>query len=283
MRLFPVWTVFRGNNSMLLSDAKALSSSAGLRRDPKLIELSQSQLEWVVGKNPFSQSLMYGEGYDYAPQYTAMSGDIAGSLPVGIQTSVNKDVPYWPFNNCYNYKEVWVQPSARWLWLMPDLCGPARVSGKVPADSTGILEFINKITEKVSAVELEKVRDEFYVELPEGQYCVKFNGHTKNITLLPGEDYFLDLYQFYNIQVENRELKDKELYLKLSVQTNCDLQLEVRSQNINFPNSRLDISPTDGKTIILEQNGYIVSEEAPWVLVLIPNGNHSELIEVYGL
>ncbi len=65
---------------------------------------------------------MYGEGHDFAPQYSAMSGDMVGSLPVGIQTRLDADAPYWPADNCYNYKEVWVHPSSRWLFIFADLC-----------------------------------------------------------------------------------------------------------------------------------------------------------------
>jgi hypothetical protein len=46
------------------------------------------------------------------------------------------DVPYWPQQNTYVYKEVWVHPSARWLWLMEDLIAPpvsAPASRAVPA------------------------------------------------------------------------------------------------------------------------------------------------------
>jgi len=56
-------------------------------------------------------------------KYTALSGDMVGSLPVGIQTRKNADLPYWPAANCYNYKEVWVHPSSRWLAIMADLLG----------------------------------------------------------------------------------------------------------------------------------------------------------------
>ncbi len=120
LRLFPVWYDMRGNSGTVLSQTKAVSVAAELRKKPTLKHLAEQQLYWTVGCNPFGQSLMYGEGYDYAPQYTATSGDIAGSLPVGIQTNVHHDVPYWPAQNCYNYKEVWVHPSSRWLWLMND-------------------------------------------------------------------------------------------------------------------------------------------------------------------
>ena len=125
LRMFPVWFDFRGNSGTVLSQTKGISTAATLRNDTELFELAQKQLQWHVGLNPFCQSIMYGEGYDYAPQYTAMSGDITGSLPVGIQTRENLDLPYWPAANCYNYKEVWVHPSGRWLSIMADVFPPA--------------------------------------------------------------------------------------------------------------------------------------------------------------
>lgn len=124
LRLFPVWYDFRGNHGTVLSQTKGLAVAAMLRNDQELRELCHKQLQWVLGRNPFCQSTMYGEGHDYAPQYTAMSGDMVGSLPVGIQTHFERDAPYWPADNCYNYKEVWVHPSSRWLWLMCDLYEP---------------------------------------------------------------------------------------------------------------------------------------------------------------
>jgi hypothetical protein len=124
LRRFPVWFEFRGNSGTILSQAKALSTAYRLRRDEQALELVRRQLEWHVGRNPFGQSLMFGEGHDYAPQYSAMSGDIVGSLPVGVQTRANLDLPYWPASNCYNWKEVWVHPSSRWLWIMADLLDP---------------------------------------------------------------------------------------------------------------------------------------------------------------
>jgi hypothetical protein len=125
LRAFPVWFARQGNYGSLLSQAKALSAAARLRRDKDAQDLAQKQAQWVVGRNPFVQSTMYGEGYDFAQQYSVSSGDFVGSLPVGMQSRGARDVPYWPSQNMYVYKEVWVHPSARWLWLMEDLMDPA--------------------------------------------------------------------------------------------------------------------------------------------------------------
>jgi len=117
-------TTFRGNYGTVLSQTKAVAAAARLRKQPRLTDLCQRQLYWIVGLNPFVQSTMYGEGYDFAPQYTARSGDIVGSLPVGMKSYGNHDLPYWPATNIWNYKEVWVHPVSRWLWLQADLARP---------------------------------------------------------------------------------------------------------------------------------------------------------------
>lgn len=123
LRAFPVWFARRGNFGILLSQAKALATSARLRGDSAALDLAQNQAQWIVGRNPFVQSTMYGEGYDWAQQYSVSSGDFVGSLPVGMQSRGVTDLPYWPSQNTYVYKEVWVHSASRWLWLMEDLIG----------------------------------------------------------------------------------------------------------------------------------------------------------------
>ena len=124
LRAFPVWFARRGNYGVLLSQAKALSAASRLRGDSAGLDLAQRQAQWVVGRNPFTQSTMYGEGYDWAQQYSVSSGDFVGSLPVGMQSRGVTDLPYWPAQNMYVYKEVWIHPVSRWLWMMTELLGP---------------------------------------------------------------------------------------------------------------------------------------------------------------
>lgn len=121
LRMFPVWGPFRGNSSIILSHAIGLAYANKLLRDPEISKICQNQLEWIVGKNPFNQSLMYGEGYNFTPQYSVMCGDIVGGLPVGIQTNGDKDIPYWQPAVFCNYKEIWVHPSTRWLELLESI------------------------------------------------------------------------------------------------------------------------------------------------------------------
>lgn len=121
VRRFPVWFSFRGNTAVLLSMGKAASICGLTLRDRGLLEIAEEQLRWVVGENPFGQSLMYGEGVRYAQQYAVLPGEMTGEIPVGIQTLGNGDEPYWPQMNNATYKEVWTTAAGRWLSVVADL------------------------------------------------------------------------------------------------------------------------------------------------------------------
>lgn len=118
LRRFPVWFSFRGNLNVLLSQATALAAAANMTGDAEALSLVQRQLEWTVGKNPFAQSLIYGEGYDWTDEYAVQPGQTIGQMPVGIQTLDDNDAPYWPQVCTATYKEVWICPANKWMWVM---------------------------------------------------------------------------------------------------------------------------------------------------------------------
>ncbi len=120
LRIFPVWMDYRGHFGTILPQGQSLSIASCLQGDRESANLALLQMEWVSGRNPFSQSTMYGEGYDFPPLYTPSSGDIEGALPVGIQTRGENDVPYWPVQSTWTYKEVWVHPVSQWIGLIRD-------------------------------------------------------------------------------------------------------------------------------------------------------------------
>jgi hypothetical protein len=121
IKCFPVWFSYRGNSAVHLSMGKAASILGLYFNDRDLIQIAREQLYWTLGKNPFGQSLIYGEGSNYGQQYTALLGETTGEMPVGVQTRGNEDLPYWPQANIATYREVWTTPPGRWLWIAADL------------------------------------------------------------------------------------------------------------------------------------------------------------------
>ena len=119
LRTFPIYrdNLFHGSTHIQMSSTWALAEAARLRGDAEGMRLVGRQLEWVFGDNPFGQSLMYGEGYDFPPNFVYCLKNVAGSLPVGMD-SMNGDRPYWSGSSEATFKEIWVEPVNRFLGIM---------------------------------------------------------------------------------------------------------------------------------------------------------------------
>jgi hypothetical protein len=280
LRLFPVWMDYRGHFGTILPEAQALVNAAHLRGDLASAQLSTHQLEWVIGRNPFSQSTMWGEGYDFSPLYTPSSGDMVGALPVGIQTREDNDSPYWPVQSTWTYKEVWVHPVARWVWLMRDLSGPALVEGQ--ADTAVVFKELT--TGQVIVTEPNRVTRRFRILLPEGKYAVSCNGEEQNQTFLPAATYNLDLRPSKAVSFEISALRSGkgEVIIKVSAHGSGSHHFSIRTDNLTLPNPRKELILQPGQTGKLEWHVTISSPDTPWVAVVIPDDDLSQRKELTG-
>ena len=116
LRTFPIYHdgLFHGNTNIHMSCTWALAEASRLRKDTAGMQLVGKQLRWIFGANPFGQSLMYGAGYDFAPQFAYCLKDVVGSLPVGMDC-MSGDMPHWSATNTATSKEIWVEPVNRFL------------------------------------------------------------------------------------------------------------------------------------------------------------------------
>lgn len=125
LRRFPIWfSIFNGNQAVILSAGKAAAILGSYLHDRCLTQIATDQLTWTLGQNPFCQSLVYGEGHDYASMDSFSSGEIMGATPVGIrsiESQGNHDEPYWSTINNACYKEVWATAAGKLLSLMAEL------------------------------------------------------------------------------------------------------------------------------------------------------------------
>jgi Glycosyl hydrolase family 9/Cellulase N-terminal ig-like domain len=285
VRLFPVWFEFRGNNGTMLAEDKAISTAAHLRGNLPLAGLAEQNLEWVVGRNPFAESLMWGEGYDYAPQYSAMSGDIVGSLPVGIQTHRNADAPYWPTENCHNWKEVWVHPTGRWIWVLRDLAGAPLVEGVAARGQP--LQFREVSTGRTTLI-VSGANGRFRESLPEGEYEILGDPQgtppLRTIALLPGGSYFLDLTPEHNVdlKVEQETNPNGSVTLRATVSGSGEHSFSARVDNLAMERAEQTVLLKAGTPQTIVWRAQVVSRDAPWIAVVIPDKDLTQKKELTG-
>jgi hypothetical protein len=283
LRRFPVWFDFRGNSSVLLSEAKALSASGRFRGDLKAEDLAQKQAQWLVGRNPFAASLMYGEGYDWTPLYSVRSGQMVGALPVGIQTKGFDDAPYWPTQICWTYKEVWTQPVGQWIWLMEDLSVAATVRGTANPASREPVEFREQNSGQVTTASSHSGDGEFKIHLPEGRYNVRQGSAHTSVTVLPGGLYHIDLRpdRVLDFKVTFQDLGHNEVVLRVSAEGAGRHTFTMRSDNLTLIEpGKQEVNLTSGGAGEAVWHAHVVSPNTPWVAVVIPDGTISERREV---
>jgi hypothetical protein len=273
LRRFPVWFDFRGNSSVLLSEAKALSTAAQLRGDLEAEDLAQKQAQWLVGRNPFSASIMYGEGYDWTPLYSVRSGQMVGALPVGIETKGFNDAPYWPTQICWTYKEVWTQPAGEWIWLMSDLNGSAVVQGLANTGTSDPVEFQDQGTGHTLNVNPDPMNGAFRILLPQGHYTAHQGPSHTTFTALAGGSKYVELRagRAFDFKVTSETAGPNDIILRVSAQGAGGHTFSVRTNNLKLgdPEKKLDLG--SGNTREAVWHAHVISQETPWVAVIIPD------------
>ncbi|HEX3660152.1 MAG TPA: glycoside hydrolase family 9 protein, partial [Acidobacteriaceae bacterium] len=283
LRRYPVWFQFRGNSSVLLSEAKALSVAAQLRGDIADADLAQQQAQWLIGRNPFSSSIMYGEGYDWTPLYSVRSGQMVGSIPVGIETNGIADVPYWPTQICWTYKEVWTQPAGEWIWLMRDLSGPAVLHGIVDPGSTGAVAVLNEETHLTLEAPIA-ANGSFVALVPQGRYHIAYGRARTSVTVLAGGTYPVDLRREQAVAFSASSEPGAEsgsVILHAVADGAGRHTFSLRTDNLELSDPKgvsMDLG-SQGRRVIT-WHARIVDKSTPWVAVVLQDGllsGHAEL------
>ena len=286
LRRFPVWFDFRGNSSVLLSQAKALSSAGRLRGDLDAVDLAERQAEWFVGRNPFAASLMYGEGYDWTPLYSVRSGQLVGALPVGVQTKGFDDAPYWPTQICWTYKEVWTQPVGQWIWLMQDVGVPATVQGIADPATRAPVEFRDQKTGQKILLTVSSRDGGFQTTLPEGRYDVSQGSTHTAITALPGESYRLDLRpdHAFDFDVTFQQNAKDEVTVRVASRGTGSHNFAIRTDNLTLTEAAqqsVNLGTAGSQEVIWHAR--VSSPDTPWVAVIIPDGALNARRELTGI
>jgi hypothetical protein len=277
LRVFPIWPNNRqhGGTGCQLASTVALSAAARLRNSLTLQELAVRQFEWVLGANPFSQSLMYGEGYDFQPLFAYCLRDLVGALPVGMDCMAN-DEPWWTCFNDSDYKEIWVVPTARFLEGIAYAATPARVEGTAAAKGC----FLEHETGTWTGVS-----GDFALNLPPGEYVIECGDMQRRINLLAGSSYRLNLdpADWIGIVLFGGEARDDGcVEITAAVRGAGEHGLELRALNGTLDRSEQHLDLGAGAEETLTWRLDVADADRPWAVVAIPDGDHTLRAEAFG-
>ncbi|MFZ5831402.1 MAG: glycoside hydrolase family 9 protein [Planctomycetota bacterium] len=265
LRVFPVWSRLRGSTAVQLSGTWALAAATRLRGDLRGQHLVNRQLEWVFGTNPFTQSLMYGEGHNFSSLFAYCLKDVVGALPVGIDC-MEGDRPYWA-SNYATYKEIWVEPVSRFLGTVA-ACGlPALIEGRAR-------QGVDRISFRASASGIQHTATtsddgSFSIQLPGGDWQVNAGGGQWRLKTVTGGWYRLELDPAQDIIFD---LKRTEGGVELAARGRGSHTFALRGFNCRIaePSRRVELKP--GQPLTLRWPVEVLDRQTPWVVVATVRG-----------
>jgi hypothetical protein len=275
LRVFPIChdNLFHGNTAIHMSGTSSMASAALLRNKPEMQDLARLQLQWVLGGNPFSQSLMYGEGYDFQPLFAYCGRDLTGALPVGMDAQ--NDSPYWPAVNRATFKEMWVLPVSRLLFSLASMAMPAQVSG-MATETTELLEH------RTGAV-VRLAPGKFTRTLPPGEYTLSSGHKTLHLSLLAGGRYeFPDLHHAIDMVLTAQPPSNQEVQLEARLTGSGSHKIELRAFNGAFDFASSTVKLTPGHEQTLKWKLKVGAANKPWAVVAIPDNNMTARKELFG-
>jgi hypothetical protein len=275
LRVFPIWNdnLFHGNTAVHMAATASMASGALLRNSRETQDLVRLQLQWVLGGNPLSQSLMYGEGYDYQPLFAYCTRNLVGALPVGMDS--RNDSPYWPAENRATYKEMWVVPVSRLLFSLASMAMPARISGVAAANT--------ELREARTGAAIHLPPGKFSRTLPPGEYTITSGDKVSHLSALAGGRYEVpDLNHSIDMVLSASAPKNGEVQIEARLRGEGSHKIELRTFNgaTNFSSASVKLTPGREENVTWKLK--VLAADKPWAVVAVPDGNLSGRQELSG-
>ena len=277
LRCFPIWTQRNQHGSTVshLSITLALAVAGHIRHDLTCEDILTKQLQWIFGVNPFCQSLMYGEGYDYTPLFARSTGIIVGGLPNGIDCMKN-DEPYWSATNISCLKENWVAQGCRFLWNMAYLGMPAFVSGKAEGEGVNTISFLEQRTGENISVTVG-AGGRFQRLMPAGEYIVKYGPIQRILTIVSGGNYNLSLnpdrHINFSAAVKTPNIGKRIKRIEVSAEGLGIHDIVLHTFNGIVTNPKKTVELETGEKLSFHWDIQIHDPDIPWVVVIIPDND----------
>jgi hypothetical protein len=286
LRVFPIAPneLFHGSTAIHMSAAWSLAVAARLRGDLDGQQLATKQLEWVFGGNPFGQSLMYGEGNNFAPLFAYCLKNVVGALPVGMD-SMSGDRPYWPGANTEaTYKEIWVEPVSRLLGTLA-CCGlPAIVRGEAAA-GVKTLEFHEKRTGAIQTVSVNP-DGTFRALLEGGQWLVSGGGGQWSLQVVSGQETRLKCDPQRSLVVEARttgtDRAAKTVNIEITAQGSGHHEFSLKTFNGRAAEPVKKITLDKNKAETVRWTLQVDRSDVPWVVTVMADGDRAPRGELCG-
>lgn len=259
LRIFPLWYdhVRKGSSTVHMSKTIGLGAAAATLQRADLSDLAARQVQWVLGANPFSRSLLYGVGNAFWQNFTVALPNFVGGMSLGFN-SYEEDAPAWGNNAVFPYKEMWVYSSCRMAMNFSRVGIGARLKGTAPQGA----EFRNSRTKKTTRVRPGK----FDLQLDAGRYDVRYGSIERQLTVADASSVVLSLDPLRTaiLSATSRPTEGGRHQIDLTVSGAGTHELTVRTWNAAVSGPKQVIATQTAKTYPISLE--ITDPSKPWIV-----------------
>jgi hypothetical protein len=276
LRIFPIWYnhVQHGATTGHLNRTAGLGCAAQIRGSLDSAELAVRQLQWIVGANPFSRSVMFGVGYDYWQNFTVDNPNFVGGMGLGMN-SYEADAPAWPNNAVFPYKEQWSYSASRMVINLAQSATPARIKGRAAAEVA--------IREEIAGVITQLRAGAFDQNLLPGRYTASCHGMEWKFDVVGGRTYEIvfDPAQALDISLRSNETKDG-ISIEAELRGAGEHEIELKPFNLAGSETSQRVTIRQGKDAHLQWQLTVIDSKKPWIAVVTSKSAPDLRKEVFG-
>ncbi len=277
LRMFPLWHnhVQHGASVVHLGKSAGLASAAQLRGNGDLAELAARQVQWLLGANPFSRSLVYGVGHDFWQNFTVAMPNLVGGMSLGFN-SYEGDSPAWGNNAVFPYREQWIFSACRMAVNLAHIGMPARIIGHAAA----ALTLREHRTGRTLAVDPGR----FSLLVPAGTYSIRCGSFEWQRQFVDGREYRLtfDPSAALDLKLSATTDADGAVIVIASLRGNGRHGLELRLFNAVTDRQRRSVRLREQRSESIEWRIVVADTKKPWAAVCVPDGAIDARAEVFG-
>ena len=266
LRMFPLWHnhVQHGASVVHLGKSAGLASAAQLRGNCELAELAARQVQWLVGANPFSRSIIYGVGYDFWQNFTVSMPNLVGGMSLGFNC-YGDDAPAWGNNAVFPYKEQWIFSACRLAINAAHIGVDARVQGHAAAPLV--------LHEQRTGAKVSVKPGRFSVLVPGGRYSARCGDCEWQLDLVAGREYRLSFDPSSAIDMSLNAVADTEGFVTLTagLRGRGKHEIELRLFNCRTDEPQRSITLKPQQAASLQWRLRIDDPAKPWAVVAIPD------------
>ena len=294
----------RNTTGSLSMNAATLAAVADVARDPAAEAMAQRCFQWMLGRNPFSRSQVWGVGYRYReqPHYVATHAEMPGSIPCkGIDGRLDGDGQYHdepfsdPLPRCV-INEVCIAQGGYFLNAARELALPPRLSGVIRG-GTRPAEVVARFAgmDEVAARARVDDKGEYALTLPGGGWydieCGPVCRREFVATATSRRGFDIDLAREISVAVEcpARVQPGVRFSVRVQVQGLSETaaasrhELRLRLHNVECPDAQRTVAVPGRHKVTATFSAVAKRPSEPFLILAVPDGQLAKRGEAMGV